>query len=554
MLRGGRRAAVVMAKAISFAYVMFLGAILSAADAESSLFDRISDGNDFTGNILSKRITETASGKEGVFRFHDSITITNDFAIDTRDRSIIIVGSIHVVDAEANTQSFASDEVGDKLGGGSDIFICSVSSKGSMKWSRRLGSRKADTARAVVVDGDGNIYVAAKVGRMAGNPAGAALMMYNSTGSRVWLQTYGTTEDSFNEVALSGKNEIVVTGSIGRNSPIHTTTTNRTSPSVLVMRVDSLTGYVLSMTAPESFPSATGAVGYQVFMTEINSTTNVFVVGSTSYSEGQRKAAIYALSYPDLLLKAKSEVKSSPTSQFKALALSNNKFSVYAAGEVYVDNYSNEDAFVGRFSTSNLDAGWSAQVSSAKADSIANAQTGKFSEISADMSVDQWGNIYVLLKSSGALGPEPGQSNLDQARPAVLVFSPNGSLLHTVQSTSSEQVIPKRMVIVDDYILVVGSVQNSTTNLEHIFVGGVGVPSNIRKINSAELEGNSGSRETDFVLFPGKGSEAVSTSNIAPLVASGAAVGALVVITVLIGIFVVLRRRKSLNAPRDGIV
>jgi hypothetical protein len=107
--------------------------------------------------------------------------------------------------------------------GAMDVFVAKYSSTGVHQWSRSFGGGgSGDSGNGIAVDGSGNVYV---VGSFAGtaNLGGGAmtsagvedifLAKYSATGAHVWSRRLGSTaSDVARAVAVDGSGNIVVTG------------------------------------------------------------------------------------------------------------------------------------------------------------------------------------------------------------------------------------------------------------------------------------------------------------------------------------------------------
>ena len=109
---------------------------------------------------------------------------------------------------------------GETNSGGNDIFLTKYDASGARQWTRLSGTAVGDESGwgAVTVDGSGNIYVA---GYTSGNLDGetnaggsdAALIKYNSSGTRQWTRLLGTAgSDSAWSVAVDGSGNVFISG------------------------------------------------------------------------------------------------------------------------------------------------------------------------------------------------------------------------------------------------------------------------------------------------------------------------------------------------------
>ncbi len=106
---------------------------------------------------------------------------------------------------------------GQSFAGSADAFLSMYKADGTRQWSRLWGSAAADSARGVVVDLAGAVYVAGFGGAFGGQQAiGDAdpfLCRYDETGTRAWARIWGSIwADAGWAVGVSGTNDIFVTG------------------------------------------------------------------------------------------------------------------------------------------------------------------------------------------------------------------------------------------------------------------------------------------------------------------------------------------------------
>jgi hypothetical protein len=101
-----------------------------------------------------------------------------------------------------------------------DAFVAQYSSDGDLLWVHQFGSTEGDTAEAVGVDANGNLYVVGEsYGRFDGSSAGGAdafLVKFSSSGEQLWVQEVATPLDDLGvAVALDSGGNVFVAGSTG---------------------------------------------------------------------------------------------------------------------------------------------------------------------------------------------------------------------------------------------------------------------------------------------------------------------------------------------------
>lgn len=123
------------------------------------------------------------------------------------------------VSADLLGNVFISGHTGGALGGPNagevDAFVAKFDGAGNLQWNRQLGSSGADECSNVSADGLGNVYIAGSTqGNLGGSNAGgfdAFLAKYNSTGTLLWTQQFGTSaSDAGGGVAADGSGAVCV--------------------------------------------------------------------------------------------------------------------------------------------------------------------------------------------------------------------------------------------------------------------------------------------------------------------------------------------------------
>jgi chitodextrinase len=99
--------------------------------------------------------------------------------------------------------------------GGNDIFLARYDPSGTQLWKTQLGTFQDDSARAVVVDGSANAFIAGTTaGALDGQPNKGALdfflAKFNTSGARQWVFQDGTAaNDTGNALALDNTGNFV---------------------------------------------------------------------------------------------------------------------------------------------------------------------------------------------------------------------------------------------------------------------------------------------------------------------------------------------------------
>ena len=116
--------------------------------------------------------------------------------------------------------------------GKSDVFIAKLDSSGALIWNTFLGGSEDDEIGGIVVDGNGNIYVAGNSSSSWGNPiqahrnngADSFIAKLNSSGALTWNTFLGSI--GVTGIDLGGDGNIYLTGSSANdwsiaNVPLH---------------------------------------------------------------------------------------------------------------------------------------------------------------------------------------------------------------------------------------------------------------------------------------------------------------------------------------------
>jgi len=174
---------------------------------------------------------------------------------------------------------------GNVTAGLDDLFVAKLDGAGTKLWTRQLGSIEYDQAKAVAVDGAGNVYVAGQTfGGIDGNlHVGATttvdgfLVKYDAAGTKLWTRQFGTAADDWTYgVAADGAGNAYVVGRTqgGLDGNVNADPSGLTSDAFLVKYdatgVKQWTKQFGSATADSASDVATDAAG------------NLFVSGATS--------------------------------------------------------------------------------------------------------------------------------------------------------------------------------------------------------------------------------------------------------------------------------
>lgn len=116
--------------------------------------------------------------------------------------------------------------------GGQDIFISKQAPDGTLIWARRFGALSDDAARALSLDGEGNLYVAGKfshtvdfsttstpVELVSMGGSDAFILKLSPNGEYIWVKRMGGTRtDGAQDMAVDAAGNIYITGQFARTA------------------------------------------------------------------------------------------------------------------------------------------------------------------------------------------------------------------------------------------------------------------------------------------------------------------------------------------------
>jgi hypothetical protein len=170
--------------------------------------------------------------------------------------------------------------------GQEDVFLAKFDSSGKLIWARQAGGTGRDEARAVSVDGGGNIFLAGIFfspsiafgpSTLSSGGCSAFIVKYDASGSVIWANDASSTKTcSANSVVADGNGGIVVVGNFDGNvsfGPSSLTNTAYRSSDFFVARYDT-SGNILWAKSG----GGDGAIG--VAKVSVDSSDNIYVVGN----------------------------------------------------------------------------------------------------------------------------------------------------------------------------------------------------------------------------------------------------------------------------------
>ena len=139
------------------------------------------------------------------------VDVPYDLIVDKND-NIYITGEFRLL------SKFLGQSVNTK--GESDIFLAKLSPEGNLLWLKAFGSTGEDSGRALAIDNNGSIVLAASFSRSIDFGLGplesngnidTAIVKFNPKGQTIWNRSYGTNlNDLVYDVATGPANQIVV--------------------------------------------------------------------------------------------------------------------------------------------------------------------------------------------------------------------------------------------------------------------------------------------------------------------------------------------------------
>lgn len=147
-----------------------------------------------------------------------------------------------------------------------DIILAKYDDLGNQIWIKQVGTFTEDVAFSMVLDVDGNIYI-------AGNTVWSILLAkYDNNGNEVWTRNFGSSgEDYARSIAIDSQGNIVITGVAGSNLSGNT---SNGSNDVFVAKYDSNGNEIWV----RQFGTSDDDRGYSVTIDNLN---NVYVTGTT---------------------------------------------------------------------------------------------------------------------------------------------------------------------------------------------------------------------------------------------------------------------------------
>ncbi|WP_437986124.1 hypothetical protein [Sorangium sp. So ce117] len=237
-----------------------LGGIgFQAATSVAAAPERLVVAGRFSGALhVGKERLESAGGSdvflasfndEGVLlwseRFGDGFDQqARAVATDARGNAIVIGDFAGTLDLGGDPLESAGDF---------DVFVASFTALGEHRWSKRFGDAGPQRAKAVAVDGAGNVIVGGEFGatidlgggpRAAGEHQAVFVAKLDSTGEHIYSRVIGEDGASLGQLLVDGAGDVVVAGGFrGDTTLADGSVTSAGDDDVFVAKLDPEGGY-----------------------------------------------------------------------------------------------------------------------------------------------------------------------------------------------------------------------------------------------------------------------------------------------------------------------
>ena len=257
------------------------GSMVSTAIDEAASVAVDGGGNVYVAGITlgSLRGQPSVGDKDAFVRKYDALGVelwTRQFGSPESDRALGVA-----VDAKGNvyvagwTFGALSGQVD---AGPNDAFLRKYGAGGEAVWTRQFGSPERDSASGVAVDAEGNVYVAGETGgalpdQVSAGRGDAFLRKYAPGGTELWTRQFGypDSSDSASSVVVDVEGNVYVAGSTDSTPEFQMPSGER---KAFLRKYDSAGGELWSRVIRESFNSVTSVV--------VDEQGNVYVTGSTT--------------------------------------------------------------------------------------------------------------------------------------------------------------------------------------------------------------------------------------------------------------------------------
>ena len=149
--------------------------------------------------------------------------------------ALAVDGSANVYVAGASSATWGTPVAA--FGGGNDAFAAKLDVNGNLVWNTFMGGTATHAARAIAVDGSGNVYLAGDSDQTWGTPIRpftaqfdeAFVAKLNSSGALVWNTFLGGSKSSYGHaIAVDGSGNVYAAGESASTweTPVHAYTGN----------------------------------------------------------------------------------------------------------------------------------------------------------------------------------------------------------------------------------------------------------------------------------------------------------------------------------------
>ncbi|MDC3987281.1 SBBP repeat-containing protein [Polyangium jinanense] len=243
--------------------------VFAAAYGDSQTQSGVSVSTDKMGNILLAGAFQgamnlggtmlTSGGKEDAFiaKFspNGQVLWAKRFG-DAQNQSATGIGAdaegnVYVTGIFIGTVNFGGQNLTSDTNFFQDVFLVKFAPDGTHQWSKKFGDSNIQYARALAVDGIGNVVISGYFQQQvdfgggvltaSGSAFDVFLAKFNATGQHLWSRTYGNEADqSAKSLAVDGSGNVYVAGEASGSIDFGTgPLTAAGNPSAFVAKLDS---------------------------------------------------------------------------------------------------------------------------------------------------------------------------------------------------------------------------------------------------------------------------------------------------------------------------